>query len=172
MADGTHTHTRTVAHTALTCRNGQQGTSSGDYYAPAERQFAPVRHGNAVQSFTDGCSAMHAMAEAIRGAKKFIFIADWQLNIDTEMVRIVPSFVLGAAALDFGVAFGMATGEIVRNIVTGFYTRKFLAMGKTLEIAGQSGVLTAITATHAILNSEGQDIIIANSTFLDQTSKQ
>lgn len=87
MADGTHTHTRTVAHTALTCRNGQQGTSSGDYYAPAERQFAPVRHGNAVQSFTDGCSAMHAMAEAIRGAKKFIFIADWQLNIDTEMTE-------------------------------------------------------------------------------------
>jgi hypothetical protein len=56
--------------------------------------------------------------------------------------------------------------------VTGFYARKFLAIGKGLEIAGQSGVLTAITATHAILNSEGQDIIVANSSFLDQTSKQ
>jgi hypothetical protein len=33
----------------------------------------------------------------------------------------------------------------VRNIVVGFYARKFLAIGKTLEIAGQSGILTAIT---------------------------
>lgn len=83
MADGTNTST--VARNALTCQTGQVGTSSGDYYAPPDRQFAPVRHGNAVKAFTDGCSAMHAMAEAIRGAQKFIFIADWQMNFDTEL---------------------------------------------------------------------------------------
>jgi len=83
MADGTNTST--VARNALTCQSGQVGTSSGDYYAPPDRQFAPVRHGNAVKSYTDGRSAMHAMAEAIRGAKKFIFIADWQMNFDTEL---------------------------------------------------------------------------------------
>jgi len=83
MADGTNTST--VARNALTCQSGQVGTSSGDYYAPPDRQFAPVRHGNAVTSYTDGRSAMHAMAEAIRGAKKFIFIADWQMNFDTEL---------------------------------------------------------------------------------------
>ena len=53
-----------------------------------------------------------------------------QLKIDTEMVRIVTSFVLGAAALGFGLAFGLGTWDVVRNIVTGFYTRKFLAIGK------------------------------------------
>ncbi|MCF7750823.1 hypothetical protein KQ945_08695 [Bacillus subtilis subsp. subtilis] len=83
MADGTSTST--VARNALTCQTGQVGTSSGDYYAPPDRQFAPVRHGNVVQSYTDGRSAMHAMAEAIRGARKFIFIADWQMNFDTEL---------------------------------------------------------------------------------------
>lgn len=95
-----------------------------------------------------------------------------QLKIDTEMVRIVTSFVLGAGTLAFGLAFGLGTRDIVRNIVTGFYARKFLAIGKSLEITGQSGVLTAITATHTILNSEGQDIMVANSAFLDNTSKQ
>ena len=64
------------------------------------------------------------------------------------------------------------TREIVRNIVAGFYTRKFLAVGQSLEIAGNNGILTAITATHTILNHEGQDIMVANATFLDQTSKQ
>jgi small-conductance mechanosensitive channel len=95
-----------------------------------------------------------------------------QLKIDTEMVRIVTSFLLGAGALAFGLAFGLGTRDIVRNIVTGFYARKVLVVGKPLDIAGQSGMLTAITATHAVLNIDGRDIMIANSNFLEQTSKQ
>jgi small-conductance mechanosensitive channel len=95
-----------------------------------------------------------------------------QLKIDTEMVRIVTSFFLGAGALAFGLAFGMGTREIVRNIVTGFYIRKVLVVGKPVEVSGQTGILTAITATHAILDSGGQDVILANSNFMEYTSKQ
>jgi small-conductance mechanosensitive channel len=95
-----------------------------------------------------------------------------QLKIDTEMVRIVTSFILGAGALAFGLSFGLGTREIVRNIVAGFYARKFLEVGKTLEIAGQSGILTAITATHTLVESEGKEVSISNSTFLDQVCKQ
>jgi small-conductance mechanosensitive channel len=95
-----------------------------------------------------------------------------QLKIDTEMVRIVTSFILGAAALAFGLAFGLGTRDVVRNIVAGFYTRKFLAVGRSLEVAGQNGVLTAVTATHTILENQGQEIMVANATFLDHTSKQ
>jgi hypothetical protein len=57
-----------------------------------------------------------------------------QLKIDTEMVRIVPSFFLGGGALAFGLAFGLCTRDIVRNIVTGFYARKFVIIGKPLEL--------------------------------------
>jgi hypothetical protein len=95
-----------------------------------------------------------------------------QLKIDTEMVRIVTRFVLGAAALGFGLAFGLGTWEVVRNIVTGFYTRKLLAIGKSLTIAGQTGILTAITPTHTVLNSHGHEILVANAKFLEQTSTQ
>ncbi len=95
-----------------------------------------------------------------------------QLKIDTEMIRIVTSFFLGAGALAFGLSFGLGTRDIVRNIITGFYARKILAVGKPLEIAGQSGTLTAITATHTILDHNGHDILVANSNLLEQTSKQ
>jgi hypothetical protein len=48
-----------------------------------------------------------------------------------------------------------------------------LEIGKPLEISGRSGILDAVTATHVVLNSEGRDtIMVANSTFLEQPSKQ
>jgi hypothetical protein len=95
-----------------------------------------------------------------------------QLKIDTEMVRIVTSIVLGAAALGFALAFGLGTWEVVRNIVAGFYARKVLAIGKLLTVAGQSGILSAITPTHAVLSSEGTEILVANARFLEQTITQ
>jgi small-conductance mechanosensitive channel len=93
-----------------------------------------------------------------------------QLKIDTEMVRIVTSFVLGATALCFGIAFGLGTWDIIRNLVTGFYTRKLLTIGESLTIAGHTGTLAAITPTHTVLRIEGDEVLIPNKTFLEQTS--
>jgi hypothetical protein len=95
-----------------------------------------------------------------------------QLQIDTNMVRIVTSFILGGAALAFGLAFGLGTRDVVRNITAGFYLRKHLLIGKTLEIAGQRGVLKGVTATHTILEADSGEISVANATFLDQVAKQ
>jgi small-conductance mechanosensitive channel len=95
-----------------------------------------------------------------------------QLKIDTGMIRIVSTVILGTGALAFGLAFGLGTREIVRNIVTGFYARKFLAIGKVLDVGSQKGVLTAITPTHSILTWEGRDIVVPNSAFLEQTTVQ
>jgi small-conductance mechanosensitive channel len=93
-----------------------------------------------------------------------------QLKIDTGMVRIVTSFVLGSAALGFGLAFGLGTWDVVRNIVAGFYTRKLLAVGNSVAIAGHTGTLAAITPTHTVLLNDGHEILIPNKTFADQTS--
>lgn len=93
-----------------------------------------------------------------------------QLKIDTEMVRIVTIFVLGAAALCFGIAFGFGTWDIIRNLVTGFYARKLLTIGESLTIAGHTGTLAAITPTHTVLRIEGHEVFIPNKTFLEQTS--
>ena len=135
-------------------------------------QFAGQTVAQAAES--SGIDFAPALGKLVSGLIVFVvaIMAVGQLKIDTEMIRIVTSFVLAGGALAFGLAFGLGTRDIVRNIVAGFYARKFLAVGKSLEIAGQRGVLHAITATHAILDSAGQDVSVANSTFLDQVSKQ
>jgi hypothetical protein len=57
-----------------------------------------------------------------------------------------------------------------RNIVTGFYTRNLLAIGKTAAIAGHTRTLAAITPTHTVLLNEGHEILVPNKTFAEQTS--
>jgi hypothetical protein len=95
-----------------------------------------------------------------------------QLKVDTEMLCLVTTIVLEAGALAFGISFGFGARDIVRNILAGFYARKFLQVGKPFEIVGQRGMLRAITATHAILEREEHSIRVSKAAFLDQVAKQ
>lgn len=61
-------------------------------HAEAHRQdhiepnpFAPLRHGNKVKCFTTGEEYFAALADVMKGAKKSIFIAGWQVNWDVEL---------------------------------------------------------------------------------------
>lgn len=115
-----------------------------------------------------------ALGRLVSSAILFVcaMMAIAQLKIDTEIVRIVTSLVLGGAALAFGLSFGLGTRDVIRNIAAGFYARKLVQIGKPLEIKGEQGVLVAVTATHTVLESEGRETLLPNSEFLDQVAKQ
>jgi len=149
-----------VAALLLLILGGALGQFAGDTVARSAEasgiEFAPSL-GKLVSGLVVFVSAMMAIA---------------QLKIDTDIVRIVTSFILGAGALAFGLSFGFGTRDIVRNIAAGFYARKILTIGRPLEIAGQRGTLRAITATHVILESGDQSTTVANAVVLDQIAKQ
>jgi hypothetical protein len=115
-----------------------------------------------------------ALGKLVSGLIVFVvsMMAIAQLKIDTNMVRIVASFVLGGAALAFGIAFGFGTRDVIRQITAGFYLRKFLEIGKPVEIDGARGILKGITATHALLEGDSQEISVANTTFLEKIVRQ
>lgn len=115
-----------------------------------------------------------ALGKLVSGLILFVcaMMAIAQLKIDTEIVRIVTSLILGGVALAFGLSFGLGTRDIVRNIAAGFYVRKILAVGKPLQIDQTEGTLTAITPTHLILESGGRETVIANGAILDRIARQ
>jgi hypothetical protein len=115
-----------------------------------------------------------ALGKLVSGLIVFVvsMMAIAQLRIDTNIVRDVTSFILGGAALAFGIAFGFGTRDVIRQITAGFYLRKHLEVGKLLEISGERGILRGITATHTLLENEGQEISVSNATFLEQIAKQ
>ncbi len=135
-------------------------------------QFAGQTVSQSAES--SGIEFAPALGKLVSGVILFVcaMMAIAQLKIDTDIVRIVTSFVLGGAALAFGLSFGLGTRDVIRNISAGFYARKILVIGRPIEVAGQQGVLKAITATHVIVHSQGQDTTVANATVLDHVAKQ
>jgi hypothetical protein len=123
---------------------------------------------------TSGIEFAPSLGKLISGGVLFVcaMMAIAQLKIDTEIIRIVTSFILGGGALAFGLSFGLGTRDIVRNIAAGFYARKILVIGRPLEVAGHQGVLTAITATHVVLQSAGRETTVSNAAVLDHVSSQ
>ena len=95
-----------------------------------------------------------------------------QLQIDTDIIRIVTSAVLAGFALAFGLAFGLGSRDLTRNILAGFYARKTFEIGKEMEIRGERGELKSITPTQTILQQGDRLVAVANSVFLDDVVKQ
>ena len=81
----------------------------------------------------------------------------------------LPNIIAALLLLILGTSLGQFAGQTVAQAAE---SSGIDFAGKRLEIGGERGVLNAITATHAILETDGQDISVANSTFLDQVSKQ
>jgi hypothetical protein len=135
-------------------------------------QFAGQTVAQSAQS--SGIEFAPALGKLVSGLILFVcaMMAIAQLKIDTDIVRIVTSFLLGGAALAFGLSFGLGTRGVVRNIAAGFYARKLLVVGRPLEVAGRRGVLRAITATHLVLDADGKETMVSNETFLDEAATQ
>ncbi len=115
-----------------------------------------------------------ALGRLVTGVLLFVLgiMAVAQLQINTEIIRLVTAAVLAAFVLAFGLSFGIGSREITRNIIAGFYARRMFRVGEEMEIAGERGVLTAITPTQVILDQKGRTVAVANTVFLEQVVKQ
>jgi hypothetical protein len=95
-----------------------------------------------------------------------------QLQVDTDIVRVVTTCFLAGLALAFALSFGLGTREISRNIIAGFYARKVFEIGQEMEVGDERGVLRAITPTQILLDQDGRTVAISNSVFVDEVVKQ
>ena len=139
----------------------------------AAAQFA----GNTVTQAARGAGIdfAPALGRIVGGMILFIIsmMAIGQLQLDTDIIRIVTSVFLAGVALAFGLSMGFGTRDITRKLLAGFYARKVLRLGETTEVDGVSGRLRAITATHTILeDGDGGTVAVSNDTVLDQVSRQ
>ncbi len=95
-----------------------------------------------------------------------------QLQIDTEIIRVVTAAALAGMALAFGLTFGLGSRDVTRNILAGYYARKTFEIGAEMEVKGEKGELKSITPTQTLLQQGDRIVSVANSVFLDEVVKQ
>lgn len=95
-----------------------------------------------------------------------------QLRVETQIVHLVVSGILGVIVLGLGLSFGLGSRDVTRNILAGFYARKTFGSGDEVEIQGKRGTLVGITATQALLDVDGETYAFANSVFLDTVASR
>jgi len=115
-----------------------------------------------------------SLGSLVSGTLMFVLgiMAISQLQIDTEIVRVVTAAVLAGMALAFGLAFGLGSRDVTRNILAGFYARKTFEIGKEMEVLGERGELVTITPTQTLLQQGDRLVTVANSVFLEEVVKQ
>jgi hypothetical protein len=121
-----------------------------------------------------GIEFASSLGSVVSGVLIFVLgiMAVAQLQIDTEIIRVVTTALLAGLALAFGLAFGLGCREVTRNMIAGFYARKVFELGREIEIRGERGELKSITPTQTLLQQGDRLVAVANSTFLDGVVKQ
>lgn len=115
-----------------------------------------------------------AMGKAVSAGIMFLvaIMAISQLGIDTDMIRTVVVVSMSGVALALALSFGLGAREATRNIVAGFYLRRILRVGESLEAGDQRGIVTAITPTKTLLDLDGHTVSISNHRLLDESVRQ
>jgi len=138
----------------------------------AAAQFAGRAVARAAEN--SGIEFASSLGGMVSGLLLFVLgiMAISQLQIDTEIVRVVTTAILAGLALAFGLTFGLGSRDVTRNILAGFYARKTFDVGQEMEVRGERGELKSITPTQTLLQQGDRVVAVANSVFLEEVVKQ
>jgi len=132
--------------------------------------------GRAVTNYArdSGLAFARSLGSAVSGFTLFVvaIVALGQLKVDTRILNILTIVVFSGLALGFGLTFGLGTRDATRNLIAGFYARRIFGAGQRIELAGQRGVVRAISAQQTLLEAEGQTIAVPNATFIEQVVRR
>ncbi len=139
------------------------GTAASDFVGQAVRRAAE----------NSGIDMAGTLGGVASGLVLFVFgiMALAQLNIDTDMIRLVTVCALSGIALAFGLSLGLGSRDVTRSMIAGFYARKLLRPGDTVTVGEHTGTLVMITPTQTVIQIPAQpDVAVPNGVFLDPAS--
>ena len=120
-----------------------------------------------------GMDTATVLGRAVSGFIMFVVVimAISQLQIDTEVIRMVVLVVLAGFSAALALSFGLGTRSVTRNLVAGFYIRGQFRIGDTLEVGGQRGIIASVRSIQTLIERDGETIAIPNQVFLDQAAR-
>jgi small-conductance mechanosensitive channel len=97
-----------------------------------------------------------------------IILALEQLGIETNLLTIAASAIIGALAIALALAFGLGSRDLARNIMAGYHARDSFLPGQRLTFAGRTGRLVLIGTVKFILETEAGLVSLPNITLIEE----
>lgn len=92
-----------------------------------------------------------------------------QAKVDTEMLKVVFTLLIGGAALAFALAYGLAARNILASLITAFYQKSTFSIGDVIEIDGHKGAIVELSQVSVVLKTETGKVVIPRNRLLNDT---
>jgi hypothetical protein len=80
-----------------------------------------------------------------------------QAGIDTSILKSNLTLIIGSILLSFTIAFGLGSGDVIKRLLFGYYSRKNFEIGERIKVKEIEGVIVSIdNICIVVLTAEGK----------------
>ncbi len=88
-----------------------------------------------------------------------VILALGQAGINTALLESSFNIIIGGMVFAFSIGYGLASKDILLNIMSSFYSKNKFSEGQVIEISGVKGKILKIDNTSLILDTNGSQTI-------------
>jgi small-conductance mechanosensitive channel len=121
------------------------------------------------------CKSFNISAGKLLGSAVFFFIlaialigALKQAGIETALLESSFNLLIGGIIFAFAISYGLASRDILANILSSFYSKNKYKEGQLLSIDGVKGTIISIDSTSVVLQTADNQTIIPLHRFQTQ----
>ena len=90
-----------------------------------------------------------------------------QAGINTDLITNNLSIILGAILASFTIAFGLGSGDVIKRLLFGYYTRKNIQEGDTIIVKGVEGVVASVDNICMVINTKKGKTVLPIKDIVD-----
>lgn len=94
-----------------------------------------------------------------------------QAGIDTGVLTSNVTIIIGGMVLAFSISFGIGSRDILKNILSSFYSKTNFQIGQEIKVGDIEGIIVKIDITSCVLKTSSGTIVLPVSKLLTEIVK-
>jgi hypothetical protein len=91
-----------------------------------------------------------------------------QAGIDTSIIKDNLTLVIGSVLLSFTIAFGLGSGDVIKRLLFGYYSRKNFEIGQRIKVKEIEGVIESIDNICIVVVTANGKIVLPIKEIVDE----
>jgi hypothetical protein len=88
-----------------------------------------------------------------------VIVALGQAKIDTSFLSQNISIIIGGVVLAFAIGYGLASKDVMANVVASFYSKDQFQTGQKITIDGETGIVSEVNKNSLIIKTESGKVM-------------